>query len=114
MSNYQALLARKRELDQAIEKTRHAESKAALATIHELIATFGFTAQQVFPYQAPVSKKAAPKYYDASTGQSWSGRGKPPKWIEGKDRTQFEIAPAVKPVVIDTSHNDPSNPFPIQ
>jgi DNA-binding protein H-NS len=38
-----------------------------------------------------VSKVAA-KYRDAETGQTWTGRGKAPKWIEGKDRTPFIIA----------------------
>jgi DNA-binding protein H-NS len=38
-----------------------------------------------------VSKVAA-KYRDPATGQTWTGRGKAPKWIEGQDRTPFVIA----------------------
>ena len=44
MSHYQELLARKRELDKNIEQMRRTESAEALKTIHDLIATFGFTA----------------------------------------------------------------------
>ena len=31
--------------------------------------------------------KVAPKYRDPATGQTWTGRGKAPKWIDGKDRS---------------------------
>lgn len=31
------------------------------------------------------------KYHNPNTGQTWSGRGKPPKWIANKERAQFEI-----------------------
>ena len=41
---------------------------------------------------ALAGKKVAPKYRDSATGQTWTGRGKAPKWIEGKDRNQFVIA----------------------
>ncbi|WP_457844072.1 H-NS family nucleoid-associated regulatory protein [Staphylococcus aureus] len=36
----------------------------------------------------------APKYRDPATGATWTGRGKPPNWIVGKDRTPFQITPA--------------------
>ncbi|MBW4490903.1 MAG: H-NS histone family protein [Trichocoleus desertorum ATA4-8-CV12] len=36
-------------------------------------------------------KKVAAKYYDPSSGATWSGRGKPPKWIDGKERDSFLI-----------------------
>ena len=49
MPSYKELIARKNELDKRIEEMRHTEAKEALATIKELIATFGFTSQQVFP-----------------------------------------------------------------
>ncbi len=110
MSNYQELLVRKRELEQSIEAARKKESAEALATIRELIATFGFTAQQVFPFQPAAKKKAPAKYYDPQTGKSWSGRGKVPKWLEGVDRSQYEIQAPRTP----SQPLDENNPFPIQ
>ena len=114
MSNYQELLARKLELDKSIEQARTAESKAALATIKDLIATFGFTAQQVFPFQSDSVKKKVPaKYYDAATGKSWTGRGKVPAWLAGKDRSLYEIeTPKAAPQW--SAPADENNPFPIQ
>ena len=112
MSQYQELLARKRELDKAIEQVRRTESAAALQTIHDLIATFGFTAQQVFPFQPAEKKKVPAKYYDPESGKSWTGRGKVPKWLEGKDRSAFEVPAPRTPV--HSQPVDSNNPFPIQ
>ncbi|MGN1056616.1 MAG: H-NS family nucleoid-associated regulatory protein [Comamonas sp.] len=112
MSKIQELIAQKEALDRAIQQAHKSESKEALETIHRLIATFGFTAQQVFPFQAPAKKTVPAKYYNPENGQSWSGRGKPPKWIEGKDRSQFEVVRTPQPVAPESL--DPSNPFPIQ
>ena len=67
-----------------------AESEQALQTVLQLVQEFGFTAQQVFPWK-PQPKKVAAKYRDPNTGATWSGRGKPPQWIAGKDRTPFAI-----------------------
>lgn len=35
--------------------------------------------------------KAKPKYRNPADGKEWSGRGKEPLWIKGKDRTSFLI-----------------------
>lgn len=90
MTTYQELLAQKQALDAAIAKARKAEAGAALELIQAKIAEFGFTAQEVFPYKAKKAQVPA-KYHNPSTGQTWTGRGKPPKWIAGQDRAQFEI-----------------------
>ncbi len=90
MPTYKELLAEKQALDQQIAEAKKAESKAALATVLELVAEFGFTAQQVFPWK-PAAVKAPAKYRDPVSGATWSGRGKPPKWIADKDREAFEI-----------------------
>lgn len=112
MSTYQELMARKRELDKNIEQTRRTESVAALETIKQLIATFGFTAQQVFPYQSTEKKKVQAKYYDPESGNSWTGRGRTPKWLEGKDLSVYEIA--APKVYVQSAPLDPKNPFPVQ
>ena len=112
MPSYQELLARKNELDKRIEEAHHTESKEALATVKQLIATFGFTVQQVFPWKPEEKKKAEAKYYDPESGASWSGRGKPPKWLEGKDRSLYEIK--TTPSFDFNAPRDENNPFPVQ
>ena len=90
MSSYAELLAQKKLLDEQIANAKKAESEQALQTFLQLVQEFGFTAQQVFPWK-PKPKKVAAKYRDPATGATWSGRGKPPQWIGGKDRTPFVI-----------------------
>lgn len=38
-----------------------------------------------------IKRTMSTKYRDAETGKIWSGRGKPPQWIAGKDRQPFEV-----------------------
>lgn len=90
MTSYAELLAQKTLLDAQIAQAQKEESAQALATVRQLVTEFGFTAQQVFPWK-PVPKKVAAKYRDPDTGATWSGRGKPPQWIAGKNRDNFVI-----------------------
>jgi DNA-binding protein H-NS len=102
MSNsYKELLQQREALEQAIATARANELSEAIAKARELVAEFGLTVQDVFPAGRGASKsgnksssgnKVAPKYRDSATGQTWTGRGKAPKWIEGQDRTQYLIA----------------------
>ena len=92
------LLLQREALEKAIADARQSEISAAVTRVRELIAEYGLTVQDVFPGRsargaAPkaVSKVAA-KYRDPATGQTWTGRGKAPKWIEGKDRSAFVIS----------------------
>jgi DNA-binding protein H-NS len=36
-------------------------------------------------------EKVAPKYRNPETGDTWTGRGREPGWIKGKDRGEFAI-----------------------
>lgn len=97
MSNYQELLKQREVLEAQIQEARRAELATALQTVHALIRQFQLTEQEVFPplrtraAGANAGTKVAPKYRDPATGQTWTGRGKAPKWIQGQDRTPFAI-----------------------
>lgn len=95
---YKELLQQREALEQAIAQARQNEIASAVAKIRELVAEYGLTPQDVFPGRGAKStvvkstSKVAAKYRDPATGQTWTGRGKAPKWIEGKDRTPFVIS----------------------
>lgn len=96
MSKLAELLAQRETLEKAIHEARQEEIKEAVATIRGLVAQFDLTQQDVFPTRGgrkPEGQKrtVAPKYRDPETGATWTGRGKAPKWIEGKDRSEFAI-----------------------
>jgi DNA-binding protein H-NS len=96
-TSYKDLLAQREALEQAIAQARKNEIASAVAKARELVDEYGLTAQDIFPGRVAKSSaakstgKVAPKYRDTVTGQTWTGRGKAPKWIEGKDRSSFVI-----------------------
>lgn len=94
MSEYQNLLAQKAALEAQIA-TAQAEAKAkAVTEARALIQEHGLTAADVFPQGKAKGSVGQAKYRDPATGVTWTGRGKPPNWIVGKDRTPFQIIPS--------------------
>ena len=97
MASYRELLAAREKLEAEIARVRHEEAGSILEQIRAQIADYGFTVQDIFgsnrrgsPHKwtaAPV----APKYRDPDSGATWTGRGRAPLWIAGKDRAKFEI-----------------------
>lgn len=96
MEDYKKLIQEREALEQRIKAARQDAISGAIAKIQSLIAEFELTPQDVFPparsRSTVAGTKVAPKYRDPATGQTWTGRGKPPKWIEGRDRLGFLIA----------------------
>jgi DNA-binding protein H-NS len=103
MASYKELVAQREALDRAITQARQTEVANAVAQVKSLIADFGLTASDIFnstkaTKTAKVSKvkasggKVAPKYRNPATGATWTGRGKAPVWIQGKDRATFLIS----------------------
>lgn len=99
-NSYKELLKQREALEQAIATAREQELSEAIRRTRELVAEFGLTVQDVFPAGRGGSKaggksstgaKVAPKYRDPSTGQTWTGRGKAPKWIDGQERAKYLI-----------------------
>lgn len=76
------------EKELAVEKAKLlAESKVKdLDTVRRLCKLHGLTAK------VKATGKVAAKYRDAETGKEWSGRGLAPKWLQGKDKSQYLIA----------------------
>lgn len=93
-STYKDLLAQRAELEQKIATARAAEVSDAVAKARRLIEEFGLTVNDVFATKKKktgTTSSVEPKYRDPATGQTWTGRGKPPLWIKDKDREQFAI-----------------------
>ena len=95
MSQYKDLLKQREELEAKIAEARNAEVASAIAQVRQLVLDYSLTERDVFGGVRTSSAKGstvAPKYKDPVTGATWTGRGKPPRWIADKDRTQFLIA----------------------
>ncbi|ABE32819.1 H-NS histone family protein [Paraburkholderia xenovorans LB400] len=100
MSQYADLKAQIAKLQAQAEEARRTEIDNVIADIRQKIAEYGLTAQDLgFAVAAkrgrPPKKAPLPaKYQDPKSGNTWSGRGKPPKWIVGKNRERFLIGAA--------------------
>lgn len=95
MATYQELLKQREQLDRQIKEAAEREKSEGISKVKALIEQYGLTAADVFSRRAGSTKsgsgKVAPKYRNPTTGETWTGRGKAPKWIEGQDRTRFAI-----------------------
>jgi DNA-binding protein H-NS len=93
MTTYQELQRELERLHQQAQRTRLAEKSAALARIKALIDEYQLTPADLGFASGTGGKTGAvaPKYRDPVSGATWSGRGRSPKWLEGKDRSEFAI-----------------------
>jgi len=94
MSTYKELLAQPEHLDKQIKEAIDHEKADGIAKSKVIIEQYGLSASDLFSRKAGIKSgggKVAPKYRNPSTGEAWTGRGKAPKWIDGKDRSNYLI-----------------------
>lgn len=91
-ADYQAQIA---ALQEKAEAARRGEVTAAKAKIKEIMDTYGLTINDLSG--AGKSRSSSPraavpaKFRDPTTGAEWTGRGRAPLWLAGKDKEQFLI-----------------------
>lgn len=81
------LLAQKAALEQQILQAQREERAEAIAKVRALMSEYGLTLADLGGRQAVAPRKAggnrvAPKYRNAATGETWSGRGLQPRWLQ--------------------------------
>jgi DNA-binding protein H-NS len=122
MASYQELKTQAEDLMRQAEAARKAEISAVLAEIKAKMAAYGITVADLGgrakaargrkPKLAKAAKSAKPakdkakpvkarkpvavKYRNPETGETWTGRGKAPKWLaaelaKGRNREQFAV-----------------------
>lgn len=112
MSNYQDLLAKKAalekeaaDLEKQLQDARRAERAAVITQIKSLLTEHGLTVADLGlkaaggkapGTSANAGRKVAPKYRNSATGETWTGRGLQPKWVQaaiasGKKLEDFAI-----------------------
>ncbi|WP_063551523.1 H-NS family nucleoid-associated regulatory protein [Burkholderia territorii] len=90
----QKLQAQLAQLDRRIRAARRNERQAALVQVRQLVTSYALTAREVFGQGYSDRAKlftVGAKYRDPATGATWSGRGRAPVWIAGRDRAAFLI-----------------------
>ena len=87
MATLKELLAQKEAIEHQIEQTKKSERGAAVNKVRAMMAEYGLTVADLGGKSARKSKsggtaKVPAKYRNASTGESWSGRGLQPRWLK--------------------------------
>lgn len=95
-SRYTELQQEIARLQAEAEGLRKKEVHEVVVKIKAWIKAYGLTAADLGlkTQSGPKGKAAVPPalYQDPKSGKTWSGRGKPPTWITGKNREKFLIA----------------------
>ena len=83
------------ELQRAAEEARKNEMAEAKAKIATIMQEFGLSLSDLGALGKARSSKGktvvTPQFKNPETGAHWSGRGRAPRWLDGKDREQFRI-----------------------
>jgi DNA-binding protein H-NS len=94
MASYKDLQSQIEKLQKQAEQARDKEVATVVAQIRALMADYGIQGSDL---GLSVKRKrksgvpTVPKFQNPQTGETWTGRGRAPKWIEGKDRAKFAI-----------------------
>jgi DNA-binding protein H-NS len=99
MSTYQEYQEQIAKLQALAEQARRDEISKAKKRIRDLMEANGLTAydlqeqkqKQKRPGAVKKQSSLAIKYKDPNSGQTWTGRGRPPRWLDGKNKDEYLI-----------------------
>ncbi|WP_080405720.1 H-NS histone family protein [Burkholderia ubonensis] len=94
MRRYANLLSQYDELQRELDRARKQEVELVVDRVLAVLAESGIAQEDLMRYFATAKSKRSntapkPKYWNPKTGETWSGRGRAPRWLEGQDRTRF-------------------------
>lgn len=96
MSTYKEIQAQIEELKRQADFARANEIAGVKEQIVELMRSYDLSIADIQAAMGKARAKksraaVAAKYWDPETGQTWTGRGRAPLWLSGKDKEQFLI-----------------------
>lgn len=97
MQTYGDLKAKIRTLQAQAEIARKQEMQNAVKQVQEVIVEYDLKPEDLFAgiqHKSHRTRRRSPaiaKYRDPVSGAVWSGRGRAPRWIAGRDREMFLI-----------------------
>lgn len=96
MTTYAEYVQQIAKLQSLAEEARKNEVNGAIQKIEELMELHGVTVQDLAATQRVKSTKAkkgtvAAQFKNSETGETWTGRGRAPRWLDGKDKESYRI-----------------------
>lgn len=96
MTSYAELKVQIAELERQAARARQHELIAAVEQIRTIMRDYGISLEELTQDVSMEGKRkraVAPKYRDPATGATWSGRGRTPRWLEGKSKSDYSVTP---------------------
>jgi DNA-binding protein H-NS len=95
MATYKQLTAQLEKLHKEVAIAQQKEVAVAIEEIKRKIVEYDLTAEELglSGKRGKAFKKPPlpPKYRNPKTGETWSGRGRPPGWLAGRNKERFLI-----------------------
>jgi DNA-binding protein H-NS len=95
MASYAEYVEQIAKLQSLAEAARQPEINDAINTIKDLMQLHGVSIDDLSSGRSskPAKAKAtvAAQFKNPDTGETWTGRGRAPRWLDGKDKEQFRI-----------------------
>ncbi|MBK4737328.1 H-NS histone family protein [Noviherbaspirillum pedocola] len=99
MATYKDIQNQIAELQRAAEEARAKEVQGAVEQIRTLMADYDLSIEDIQGAskgkksgKGAKSKAQGKVQYRDNDGNTWSGRGRMPGWLHGKDKEQFRVA----------------------
>ena len=92
VATYKEIQAKIEDLQRQAAAQRENELGAAIQRIREMMAEYGITVNDLQTTKKGANKKSGTvQFRNTETGDTWSGRGRMPNWLSGKDKEQFRV-----------------------
>ncbi|WP_080409549.1 H-NS histone family protein [Burkholderia ubonensis] len=93
MENISKLFEKFENLDREIKEVKSKVVESVMEDIVNSLRQHGVTPEILAEYAQSKkrTKSVPPRYWNPDTGETWSGRGREPKWIAGKERGPYLI-----------------------
>lgn len=95
MTSYAEYVEQIAKLQSLAEVARKDELSGAIQKIKDLMQLHGITVEDITTggrvKPAKFKGTVAPQFKNPGTGETWTGRGRAPRWLDGKDKEDFRI-----------------------
>ena len=95
MTSYAEYVEQIAKLQSLAEAARKDELSGAIQKIKELMQLHGITVEDLSSgartKPAKVKGTVAAQFKNPETGETWTGRGRAPRWLDGKDKEAYRI-----------------------
>lgn len=105
MSKLDELLEQQQRIQEEIDQIRKEERSEAIKQIKALVDKYQIKSSSIFGKKrtkrvetteageepSKPRPKLPPKYRDPETGKTWTGQGREPSWLKGKNREEYLI-----------------------